>query len=106
MSETTTLQAFRDAVLFSRVLSSEQKEFLLDDPLAFPEAYRNEVVRLLTTFDERSKIREAYLSKKLKALYGEFERKIRAEHMDEHNTRTLIQQAKKQIDQFFPTASE
>ncbi len=100
-----TLPEFRTIVSQSRVLSSEQKEFLLEDPTTLPEIYRSEVIRLLTAFDERSKVREAYLSKKLTRLYEEFERSVLAGKMDENEKRALIQKAKTQMDQFFPSAS-
>lgn len=95
-------QQFIDAVQKSRVLTAEQKQELLADPASLPEAYREKVMRLLTTFDAHSMVRERELRVQLEETYRAFEKQLIEQGIDEVKRTELLKIARKQINAFFP----
>lgn len=102
----TAIQQFIAAVNDSRVLSYDQKKELTDNPGILPEAYRTQIIAMLTTFDEHSKIREEALRSRLTASFIEFEKEIAVSSMDEDEKARVLQKAREQIKEFFPQPSE
>jgi len=96
------LQSFITAVTESRVLSDDQKKELTDSPEMLPEQYRDQVVTLLKTFDEHSRIREELLRSKLTASFSAFEKEIESSDMDESEKARVLQKAREQVQEFFP----
>ncbi len=93
---------FTRAVIQSRLLTAIQKRELLDKPELLPEEYRERIVRILSTFDERSKHREYVLRKHLVHAYNKFEQTVATETIPEDEKKQLIAKVRKQEKNLFP----
>lgn len=67
---------YQYAVATSRLLNEYQKEAFLDHPDEFPQDFKQNIVELLTGFDERSQAREKEYLKKIKELFAGYRTKL------------------------------
>ncbi len=92
------LTAFITAVKQSKVLTGVQKKELLDAPELLPEGYRAHLTEVLRGYDDRARVREAAVGKRMEEALRRFARELDAADIADEEKQTLLMKSRKHID--------
>ena len=98
----TMVPSFSVAVRLSRALSSEQKQEFLDAEHELPDAYKLTIASLLSSFDDRSREREANLRDQVTRLFDELRNRLERAQISPETRAETLKKAQELLSGLFP----
>lgn len=88
------LSRFTDIVKASKLLNTEQKRELLDNPALLPAAYRERIAGILTRYDERARAREEQVGQRLQDATKQFAQTLDEAGVPPDEKQALLEKAR------------